>query len=93
MSLLSNFTLKILFLALLYSKTNSLLINLIKGQEFCIHKDLKASDVLKVSYVVSGEYENAVTAKLHGPYSATMFESSGKNNGHFENELQFDGKL
>jgi len=61
------------------------------GQEFCLHKDLKLSDVIKVNYIVSGENESSISAKLHGPFSATLFDIQNQNKGNFENEIQYDG--
>ena len=80
-----------LILVLLSFCAKSLIIDLTPNHEVCLHKDLKASDTLKVTYIVTGEDESSCSSKLHGPYSTTLYHYEHQKSGYFETEIHNDG--
>ena len=73
---------KYLLFSLLFMKLNALMIILEKNREFCIYKDLKSNDVLKLSFMVSGseEVEKNVSVKVFDQDKKLMYANTATIN-------------
>ena len=87
------FFLHFFILSVLSVYGNSIMIMLKENQEVCFRKELKASDTIKVNYIVSGEIESTTHSRLNGPNSTTLYYYRYKNNAHFESYLHIGGKI
>jgi hypothetical protein len=67
-----------------------------KGRDFCVNKEVEKDDILKGSFVISGEKEDSVQVTLIGPNSFLYYENKFGNylkpNGEFTITIETGGK-
>ena len=86
----------ILFSLYLINNLNSLKVIVEKARDFCINKNVAKDEILKGSFVVSGEKEDSVHVTVTGPNSLLFFENKFENYlkpyGEFEILVEASGK-
>jgi hypothetical protein len=70
---------------------NSVLIETGKRSTYCFHKEFHSGDSMHVSYVVSGENEEKVSAILMDPNGAKLFEKHESDGADNKYEIQQSG--
>ena len=83
------FYLKIMIMILISNVKNTS-ISLSSKKEYCIYKDFKLNDSIKLTYIVSGENELNVVSKVVGP-SNTIYDNSQSNSGDFFHDVITEG--
>jgi hypothetical protein len=80
-----------LFLSLLISQLQNILsviIILEKNKEYCLYKEIPGGEVLKGSYVITGEKQDTVTVWVEGPFNKGLFNNKD-NKGRFSDKGEF----
>ena len=62
-------------------------------KSFCALKHFVEDNVLKLSYVVSGENENIVKAVIKNPSDVVIFVKENDNNGNFQMDITETGNF
>jgi len=92
-----NFSIFVVLFSVYLKNINSLKVIVEKGRDFCINKNVAKDEILKGSYVVSGEKEDSVHVTLIGPNSLLYFENKYENYlkpyGEFEIGVEVFGKF
>lgn len=89
-------TLFLSFFALI-SEYNSLMVVLEKGNQYCINKDVLSGDILKGSFVCTGEHQKMADVVVNSSYSKILYQNKdtdGKtilDQGDFTINIEYSG--